>query len=584
MAILEAIQDTIDGRTDQAQTAGVQAAYPEIRAVLGDIFSSQSGAACLSGRKTGQSVANPIIALIQQIRQEMESQPELRTAVERISSLTGMLAGQRTINEADPRSEGFVTEASDGADVPARGMEQTILLSLARLLGQKGPITGSIGEKGLEGDKRTQEDSVEERRANEGVMAEIVATLLRAEKSGGAVQPLAIPQPGKDILLQEGGLESFPDGKSGYPADMWAQLNPVASGAQAGISASKTSTELDPGEESAQTTSGTTAAQPAANGVAPSAVPSAFMPPSRAGSNIAGDSEESAKLGDGGREGRGEDGDGIGKDPAYKEGRVVRNVTDNPLTQTFKNPSLEQNGSVARGQGQSNDAWHHAKIFYSRFHEGNEEGAGQIMAQGQQVSAQESNGPVKKVVGEVQSILGRNGSVEAADLGPVSRSQSSAEREGDSQGLGQGMAEQRFTERATATGSNGTTSFGDIVADRIARTVEHIAQTNRSDLTLRLKIDGGESVVLAMKERAGTVVIGIQCQDKSLVKALESQKDLIVRNLETKNVSTSISISAIGDDEREGQGQWQRERHGRERHGWNERPTVGSPSYFETFI
>jgi hypothetical protein len=69
-----------------------------------------------------------------------------------------------------------------------------------------------------------------------------------------------------------------------------------------------------------------------------------------------------------------------------------------------------------------------------------------------------------------------------------------------------------------------------------------------------------------------------------LGKALESQKDLIVRNLETKNVSTSMSISAIGDDEREGQGQWQRERHGRERHGWNERPTVGSPSYFETFI
>jgi hypothetical protein len=68
-----------------------------------------------------------------------------------------------------------------------------------------------------------------------------------------------------------------------------------------------------------------------------------------------------------------------------------------------------------------------------------------------------------------------------------------------------------------------------------------------------------------------------------LAKALENQKEMMVRNLETKHVSTSISITGIGEDEQEGQGRRQREHHGQQRHHWSEGQT--SPySYFETLI
>jgi hypothetical protein len=149
--------------------------------------------------------------------------------------------------------------------------------------------------------------------------------------------------------------------------------------------------------------------------------------------------------------------------------------------------------------------------------------------------------------------------------------------------LGQGQGSQGATQGVAAEKAESASSFGNIVAERIARTVEHIAQSNRTDLTLRLKIDGSESVLLEMKERAGTITIGIQCQDKALVKALESQKEMMIRNLETKNLNTSISITSVGEDESDGQRQWRRERQEQRRDNWNGRQT-NSRAYFETLI
>ena len=607
MAILETLLGAIDGQTDQAQTAGGQAAYPEIKTALEDLFSPRSGASCLSGQKTGQTITNPIIALIQQIQQTKETETDPKALAERLSLLTEMLSGQKTAQGPSQESGGPIPDTSDAGGAPARGIEQAILLFVARLLEQKGPATDDEGEKEFEGEKGNKEDSIEQPSLNDGIMAQIAAILLLAEKNAGTAELSALPQPGKNNLHEEDDLGNVPNEQSGNAMEMSSQQDSRGSSTPVDVLAFKENTGLNSDEEATQATNNTTSAQSAENVILPSVAQAAVVPPLQKGSNTEDDSEQPTKSTDAGGERQvepdvrsagkrdggqglsqavarmGEDGDGTKTAHEYKEERrVVGVAAEKAFAQSFKNASSEENGSVPNIQGQGDDVSQQVKILYSRFHEANE-GDQQMMAQGQQTMAQESNGPVKKVSNEVQSILGKNGAVDAVEPGPSSKSKSSTKGEGDSQQLGQGMAEQQFTERATVAGSSGTTSFGDIVADRIARTVEHIAQTNRSDLTLRLKLDGGESVVLEMKERAGTVIIGIQCQDKSLAKALENQKEMMVRNLETKNVSTSISITGIGEDDQEGQRQWKREHHSQQRNNWSGGQT-GSHSYFETLI
>jgi hypothetical protein len=106
-------------------------------------------------------------------------------------------------------------------------------------------------------------------------------------------------------------------------------------------------------------------------------------------------------------------------------------------------------------------------------------------------------------------------------------------------------------------GSN-TTSFGSIVADRLAAVAEQVGLRERSlDITLRLKTEGGESLMIGLKEQAGKMIIQVRSADENVVNFLQSQKETIVRHLEAKQISSSISVNAIEEDVSKRQGREQ---------------------------
>ena len=106
--------------------------------------------------------------------------------------------------------------------------------------------------------------------------------------------------------------------------------------------------------------------------------------------------------------------------------------------------------------------------------------------------------------------------------------------------------------------ASSTTSFGSIVADRLAAVAEQVGLREKSlDITLRLKTEGGESLMVGLKDQSGKVIIQVRSADENVVNFLESQKGTIVRHLEAKQISSSISISPIEEDLTKRQGKEQ---------------------------
>lgn len=603
MASLQKMLTAADGQHDQEQIAGGQSPYTDIKAALEDLFSSPSGAACMSGQKAGQTVTNPIIAIIQQIQQMKKTGTDLDALTERLSGFMGIVSGQDTTEGPVQEPEGSVSDESDSGSVRARGVEQAILLSLTRLIQQKGPgpVLDNMGANEQGGEIGDKEDHVLQSESAEGIMARIASILLLGEKNAGTIKMPALPQHGRDSVQGDYELGNIPEGESS------SRMNSAVDGTQ--VIASRTieeSVDLDATDEVFQLSDTSSSSLHAANGASALGTHIAIAPTLRTINDV-DDSEQTTKVsdsspkrptdrdarsagetdGDQGSLSQGADLKGGGSDKAaevseYEEAhRFARDAADRANARSSEDPSANDNSSVSRAPGQDNEMPQNARVLHSKYYE-RSEGDQQIVAHEQSTTGGGPKEPATKASHEVQSISDRDSEVGAIEQEPSSKSRSFTKGDGDSQQLGQGLANQRIAERPAAS-NGGTSTFGDIVADRIARTIEHIVQANRSDLTLRLKIDGSESVILEMKERAGTVVIGIQCQDKSLAKALENQKEMIVRNLETKNVNTSISISNAGDDEQEGQRQWQREQHRQQRHNWNERHMSSRP-YFETLI
>jgi hypothetical protein len=615
MAVLQTILGAADGRTDQTQLSGKESTCREIQTVLMDLFSSPSAAASLNQLKagqTGQVQESPITAIIRQLEQTSQGQTDPKGLVEQLSSLMGM-ATKLAINEGSvDGTEGNVESTDTKNGVPTRGVEEAVLRAFTRLFEQRnsGRVTNDVdddeGEKEIPG----EEDSEDQNESIEAIAAEIASLLLLADNQARTTEIRALPQSGASIVQNGEVPEGLSEERSENTIEPPSQKNAAMPGSTVGdMSLPEETAALDSDEEAIgqTTTDHTPSAQTAIDTAATSAIHAAFIIPQHLNKGATNDLEKSTKetispqnsacenpiqpMGK-----RGEvltqfrsstatnvgANDGIAQAHEYvdKHGLTQQSASATQGRPTG-DPSTGQNVSAERTLGQGVESAPRAKIVYSRFHEPGTSDE-QMAAQAQRTIAEGSNEPAAKVSSEIRSISGRGDEIDVVRPGPSSKSQSFTKGEGDSQQLSQGLGGQRIAERS-AINDGGTSSFGDIVAERIARTVEHVAQTNRSDLTLRLRIDGSESVILEMKERAGTIVIGIQCQDKSMAKALENQIDIMVRNLEAKQVSTSISISSVGEDGQDGQRQWQRERHEQQRHNWNERRT-SSHSYFETLI
>jgi len=121
-------------------------------------------------------------------------------------------------------------------------------------------------------------------------------------------------------------------------------------------------------------------------------------------------------------------------------------------------------------------------------------------------------------------------------------------------------------------------SFGSIVADRLAAVAEQVGVRERPlDILLRLKTEGGESLMVGLKDQAGKIVVQVRSADQNMVGFLESQKATIVRNLEAKQVSSSISVSPVEEDVTKRQGREQ------PKNMWERRREPANP-YIETSV
>ena len=118
-----------------------------------------------------------------------------------------------------------------------------------------------------------------------------------------------------------------------------------------------------------------------------------------------------------------------------------------------------------------------------------------------------------------------------------------------------------------------STSFGSIVTDRMAAVADQIEFREKpSDVTLRLRTENGDSLMIGLKNQAGQIVVQVKSADKNMVGFLESQKETIVRNLEAKQVSSTISVRPIEEDLARRQDRQQ------QRNSWGRRREPSNPN------
>ncbi len=185
----------------------------------------------------------------------------------------------------------------------------------------------------------------------------------------------------------------------------------------------------------------------------------------------------------------------------------------------------------------------------------------------------------ESVLSKVKAAVTLPGVVEGANGTAEKEAQLPSEGNGSSSLAEQGASMQTNIERQepVAEASN-TTSFGSIVTDRLAAVAEQVGLREKPlDITLRLKTEGGESLMVGLKDQAGRVIVQVRSADGNVVNFLESQKGTIVRHLEAKQISSSISISPIEEDLTKRQGREQ------PKNGWSRRQQPANP-FVETSI
>jgi hypothetical protein len=183
----------------------------------------------------------------------------------------------------------------------------------------------------------------------------------------------------------------------------------------------------------------------------------------------------------------------------------------------------------------------------------------------------------ESVLSKVKAAVTLPGVVEGTNGTAEKGTQLPSEGNGSSSLAEQGASMQTNIQRQEpdAEASN-TTSFGGIVADRLAAVADQVGLREKPlDITLRLKTEGGESLLVGLRDQAGKIVVQVRSADEHMVSLLESQKDAIVRHLEAKQISSSISISPIEEDLTKRQGREQ------PKNMWGRRHQPSSP-YAET--
>jgi hypothetical protein len=91
-------------------------------------------------------------------------------------------------------------------------------------------------------------------------------------------------------------------------------------------------------------------------------------------------------------------------------------------------------------------------------------------------------------------------------------------------------------------------SFTSFVTDRIEKIVEQFSSKgSQMDMVVRLKLDDKETLLVGLRHEGQKVVVDVKTSNDSLANLLQAHKDEIARNLEDKNIFTSIYVQPDGE-------------------------------------
>ena len=103
-------------------------------------------------------------------------------------------------------------------------------------------------------------------------------------------------------------------------------------------------------------------------------------------------------------------------------------------------------------------------------------------------------------------------------------------------------------------------SLAATMVHKIQQMVEtYSGRGQSSDMVLRLNIDEKESLLVGLKDQNGKVLVEVKGASEGLMSLLQSQKETITRELESKHIYTTIHVNSDGEgnsrrrDQRDGQ-------------------------------
>jgi hypothetical protein len=87
------------------------------------------------------------------------------------------------------------------------------------------------------------------------------------------------------------------------------------------------------------------------------------------------------------------------------------------------------------------------------------------------------------------------------------------------------------------------TAFSAVMTEKIEKIIEQFTARGTSmDMVLRLKIDDRETLLVGLKNEGQKVMVDIKASNEGVTNILQTQKDVISRNLEEKRVYTNIYV------------------------------------------
>lgn len=122
--------------------------------------------------------------------------------------------------------------------------------------------------------------------------------------------------------------------------------------------------------------------------------------------------------------------------------------------------------------------------------------------------------------------------------------------------------------------------FGAAMVDKIERLAEQYAGKGMNmDMVVKLRIDDTETVLVGLREEGNSVTVEVKTANENTMNFIQSQKDDLIKNLENKNIFTTIHVDINQDQQGK---QQQRNDHAKEDGDPKEQQDFGA--FFEALV